>query len=261
MKCFRAAILACLMLLLLPQIALAEDEVELSVSTVAASKKGEAVVEVVLAACEGVDSLQFNLNYDPNALSVVRVTPGRVFPAEYCVANANEPGRVRVACATARGLSDEDRDVLLEVVFKTRSQTGSAVTLSDVLATVVDSEFIQTKAYLLVENGGVTVGGAALPAPITTPWIAETPVPTPSPEPDPTPEPTPAVLVDDALEEAEPTPAPEPASNKAILPYFIVAVFSVLAAAAIIIILVSSKNSRKRRRKKKKSSAKRRQNP
>ena len=258
MKRFCTAILAGI-LLMLPQAGLAEGEVEISVTTVAASAKGEAVVEVALDACEGVDSLQFNLNYDPNALSVVRVTPGRVFPAEYCVSNANEPGRIRVACATARGLSVEDSDILLQVVFQTRNGSGSAVTLSDVVATVVDAEYVATRAYLLAENGGVTVNGAPLPAPITTPWIAETPVPTPSPEPDPTPEPTAAVL-SDADAASEPTPEPSAPAKRAMLPYLIVGIFSVLALAAIVIILVSSRNSRKRRKRKKNSSAKRRQN-
>ncbi len=238
----------------LPWNALAEDEVEISVSTKNATSGGVANVEVSFEACDHVDSLQFNLNYDPSALSVSSVTPGTVFPAEYCVANANEPGRIRVACASATGLSAEDGGTLLTVAFNVTGG-GSAVTLSDVVVTVVDSDYNQTQAYLLATDGGVTVDGGALPAPVVTPWIAPTPIPTPSPTPEPTIAPTMAAF-SDTVAESTPAPTPEPAPAKtAMLPYLIVGIFAVLAIAAVVIILISSANTKKRRKKKKKRSS------
>lgn len=254
---------ALLLLLLSPlawEVARAEETlVALSAATVEGVSGEEVDVSLTLAECEAVDSLQFHLNYDATALKPVRVTAGSVFPAEYCVTNLAEPGRVRAACASAEGVSAEDSGTLMIITFSVLSGTGSALSFSDVVVTRVDSEYNQTRAYLSVTDGGVTVGGAALPAPVTTPWVAETPVPTPSPTPEPTPEPTPVVF-------ADPTPAPTvtpapAATDRALLPYLIVGVFAVLATAAIVIILVSgsktSKRKRKRRKKKKKGATRR----
>lgn len=246
-----AVILA--LFLALPWYALAEDEVEISVATVNAPAGGQATVDVAFEACDHVDSLQFNLNYDPSALSVSAVVPGTVFPAEYCVTNANESGRIRVACASALGLSAEDGGVLLSVTFNVLGSAGSAVTLSDVAVTVVDAEYVQSAAYLLSSDGGVTVDGGPLPAPVVTPWVAPTPIPTPSPTPEPTAVPTIAAFAD-SVAEPTPAPTPEPASASGpMLPYLIVGIFAVLAIAAIVIILISASASKKRRKKKKKT--------
>lgn len=259
----RAPLLALLIMLaaLAPQSALAEDEaVVLTIETADGASGGEVDVHIGMERCEAVDSLQFNLNYDAAALKAVRVTPGTVFPAEYCVTNIQEAGRVRAACVSALGLSAEDGGVMMTVTFRLLNATGSAVTFSDVAVTRVDAEYNQSQAYVQVENGGVTAGGAALPAPVTTPWIAPTPVPTPSPTPEPTQAPTAAVL---AGETPAPAPAPEARDNpaeRAMLPYIIAGVFAVLAAAAIVIVLISSGKNirrRKKRRKKKKSGARR----
>ncbi len=256
-----APLLALLLLLaaLFPQSALAEDEaVVLAVETVDGASGDEVDVQIEMERCEAVDSLQFNLNYDADALKAVRVTPGTAFPAEYCVTNIQEAGRVRAACVSALGLSAEDGGVMMTVTFRLLNATGSAVTFSDVIATRVDVEYNQSQAYVQVENGGVTAGRAALPAPVTTPWIAQTPAQTPSPTPEATQAPTPAVFADKT-----PSPTPEAqdsTAGRAMLPYIIVGVFAVLAAAAIGIVLISSGKSsrrRKKRRKKKKSGARR----
>ena len=256
--------LAALLLLsaiLLPGAALAEDEVVLTIGTIDGASGDEVELEIEMNGCEAVDSLQFNLNYDPAALKVLRVTPGTVFPAEYCVTNTAESGRVRAACVSATGLSDEDGGTLMIVKFRLLNGAGSVVSFSDVVVTRVDGDYNQSRAYLLVTDGGVTAGGGALPAPVTTPWIAETPVPTPSPTPEPTAVPTPAVFADETpvptIVPEEPTPAP----GKALLPYLIVGVFAVLAAFAIVIILIvgsrTSRRKKKRRRKKKKNASRR----
>ena len=91
---------------------------------------------------------------------------------------------------------------MLTLQFEVLRETGSAVVLTDVLATVVDGMLVQKKAYVTVENGGVAVGESGqVPEPIVTPWPVETPTPTPSPTPEPTPTPVPT---------AAPTPEPTP---------------------------------------------------
>lgn len=228
--------------------------VSVAVATVEGAKGDAVELPVSIDNCAGVDSFQCNLNYDAAALKIVSVTPGTVFPAEYCVTNVNEAGRVRVAAIDATGLS-EGGDMLL-LSCRVLADGGCAVTISEALVTTVDADYTQVKAYVSVTDGGIAAGGT-LPAPAATPWIPETPPPTPSPTPEPTAQPE-VVAVTDAPSDATPAPTfvPEPATASNLLPYIIVGVLSVLIAAAIVIVLVSSagkKRRRKKRRKRKKT--------
>ena len=233
------------------QSALAEGEpaiVSLSVGTVDGAKGDTVELPVAIDNCAGVDSAQFHLNYDAAALKIVTVTPGTVFPAEYCVTNTNEDGRVRVAAIDAMGLTGGGDMLLLSCRLLTDG--GSAVTISDALVTTVDADYTQSKAYVSVTDGGVRAGGN-LPAPVAaTPWIPETPLPTPSPTPEPTEQPSLMTVTDTTSAETPPPETiPEPEAQPNLLPYIIAGVLSVLIAAGIIIILISNANTRKRRKK------------
>ncbi len=117
------------------------------------------------------------------------MTPRAIcFPAQYTVANLGVPGRIRIACASALGI--DGAGTLLTLRFRAVSDAGSAITLTSGIVTHIDADYNQSAAYVAVENGGVTIGGAPLPQAAVTPWIPETPVPTPSPAPTPTPTPT-----------------------------------------------------------------------
>lgn len=179
--------------------ALAEGEiVRLLVGTAEGEAGGAVEIPVLLSNCAGVDSAQFDLNYDPAALSVVSVTPGDLFPAEYCVANYDEAGRIRVACAIGPGLSASG-GTILTVTFNVLGETGSALIITapkggahtDEVISRVDADYRASFAYVSLENGGVRVGAAGVPAPLVTPWLPATPTPTPSPTPDLTPSPEP----------------------------------------------------------------------
>lgn len=173
------------------------------------------VVEIplVITDCEGLDSLEFRINYDASALKFVRLDNGDVFESEFLISNPAEAGLVRVATISAYGLTQSG--TLLTLKMKVLKDSGSVVTITDAIATSVDPEndFLQSKAYLTVTDGGVSVGGNALPASQTTPWIAETPEPTPSPEPTATPEP--AATSESSPEPLAATPEPEPETEDA----------------------------------------------
>ena len=229
--------------------ALAENEVTLSVDTVDAAANTEVEVAIHIGNAAAIDSIQFNLNYDATALEYVSLMPGRLFPAEYCIANPDLPNCIRVAAASAYGLSEDG--VMLTITFKVLTATGSAITLSDVEISRVTDDYNQDFSndldfFMQTTDGGVTVGGMALPAPVATPWLAPTPSPTPEPTPEPTAEPT-------AEPAAEETPQPRASifSNRnTTLRYLLIAVV-VLFVTAIIIVVVSSVQQRKKRRKKK----------
>lgn len=212
------------------------ESVAIVIGTVNAEEDAQvADVPVYLEGSAGVDSIQFDLNYDPAALSVVSVTPGDLFMAEYVVYNADEPGRIRIACADALGL--EGDGTLLTVRFSVLSKSGSALTATNGIITRVDADYQQTKAYVSLEDGGVSVGGGAIPAALVTPWIPETPVPTPTPEPTPTIAPEPEALAQSAGADQSETPATQTA-DKTVNPisYVVVAVLFVLL---IVLITVS----------------------
>ena len=163
---------------------------------------GESVTVLVHAVnAVRLDSIQFNLNYDSTALRPKSFTPGLVFTPEYCVLNLDETDRVRAACVNAFGASRDGE--IFRIEFEVLSEKGSAITLSDVIATQVDEEYHQFPAYVSIEDGGISVDGKPIPEPKTTPWIAPTPIPTPTPEPAPTSVPEPVALPQD-------TPAPTP---------------------------------------------------
>ena len=174
-----------------------------SVQTVDGSVGDTVTVKVNATNAVRLDSIQFNINYDGSSLKPLSFTPGLVFTPEYCVLNLDEPNRIRAACVNAFGAEWDGE--LFEVSFQILSDSGSAITLSDVVATQVDADYHQFPAYVTIENGGVSVSGKPLPEPKVTPWIAPTPIPTPTPEVTPTPIPEPI-----ALPQETPIPSPTP---------------------------------------------------
>ncbi|MEA4915674.1 MAG: cohesin domain-containing protein [Christensenella sp.] len=190
-----------------PKRALAEetDSVLISIGTVTGETDGQVDLPVALSQCKGVDSVQFDLNYDSAALKFISMTPGDLFAAQYTVVNADVPGRIRVACASALGLENEG--TLLTLRFQVLSGTGSAVTISSGIVTRVDADYNQSTALVSIADGGIAVGTAPLPTPAVTPWVPATPVPTPSPTPEATATATPS-----------PTQAPNLASPEIVAP-------------------------------------------
>ena len=184
-----------------------EESVMLQIDTVAGESGGEVDIPVLLGSCLGVDSVQLDLNYDAEAVSLISVTFGGLFTlSEY---NDNQAGRVLIACASALGLNQAG--VLVTLRFTLTGETGSAVTITNAIITRVDTDYNQSAALVAVENGGVTLGNAPLPTAKVTPWIPATPTPSPSPVPTPTPTltpaPTPTTAVDAALALAQRIPA------------------------------------------------------
>lgn len=200
---FSAAILAAC--LLLPAYALADEGrvVRLSVGNAGGEVGAEVDVPVLLYDCERVDSVEFDLNYDPDALGVVSVTPGDLFPVEYCFSNTSEAGVIHIACACALGL--EGDGTLLTVRFRILTETGSALTVTSHLSekeiTYIDDDYNQYSAYTALENGGVSVDMGAVPDPLVTPWTPATPTPAPTDTPAPTEVPS--------IETQQQTPLPE----------------------------------------------------
>lgn len=237
--------------LAMPTYARAEEEsVVLSVATVSAEAGSTVDVTVSLRNCVSVDSTEFDLNYDAAALSVVSVTPGDVFPAQYCIAYTEDPGVVRVACARALGFSGDG--VILTIRFQLLGDVGSPLIVTSHLSgdlagkevTWVDEasgDYEQYSAWVTVENGGVSVGDLPLPTSAVTPWVPATPVPTPSPTPEVTATPqepsTPEVSA--SLSPAAPVIA---ASLNPNLVY--VGGGLLLAVVILVVVLVSSKKRR-----------------
>lgn len=230
--------------LLAPAAALADGEpvVLLSFGSTAGEVGDEVDVPVLLSNCKSVDSLQLDINYDPAALSVVSVTPGNLFPVEYCYTNTAESGVVRVACACALGL--EGDGTLLTIRFKILTEAGSALTVTSRLpgseVTYIDTDFNQLTAYLSLENGGVSVGAGSVPNPIVTPWVPVSPSPTPSPTPTATPEPT--VAPTDEAQAATPAPETPAASGMDPFAYYII---GGLVALILIVVVVTAVHRRK----------------
>lgn len=243
MKRLLPVLAALILAALFPSLALAAEENE-SVTIVigeAAAQSGEKTdIAVYLEHSAGVDSIQFDLNYDPAALSVVSVTPGDLFLPEYVVYNADEPGRIRIACADALGLKGDG--TLLTIRFAALSDTGSALIATSGIITRVDADYNQTVAYVSLEDGGVSVAQGAVPAALVTPWIPETPVPSPTPTPSPTPAPTMEALAQSSAEdqqETSPTQIAEPVDPIA---------YIVVAALVVLLILLITVSVVRRRR-------------
>lgn len=181
---------ACLGMCAFAQRALAEDEVQLAVDTVAGAVGDTVEVAVNVSNALRLDSIQFRLNYDSEALHLVEAVPSELTESSgILVTNTEADGLVQVAFACAYGL--EQNGSILTLRFEIRGENGSAVTASDVLATKVDAELSQYKAYLAIADGGVQVGDAPIPESAATPWIPESPTPEPTatPEATATPEP------------------------------------------------------------------------
>jgi len=231
---------ALLLAVMLPSGALAlegDEVVSIVVGSVSGENGDKIDVSVSLENCTGVDSIQFDLNYDSSALSFVSLTPGDLFLAEYVVYNADEPGRIRIACADALGLKGDG--TLLTIRFTALSNNGSALAVTNGIITRVDADYQQTNAYVSYENGGVSIGGGIVPEALVTPWIPETPVPTATPEPTPEPEAaTPELNVPAVVEE---TVAPEDsAANEPVGPvsYIVVAVLFVILIVLITVSII-----------------------
>lgn len=219
--------------LTVPARALAEEEdsVQIQVGTVSGETKGQVDLPVQLDRCASVDSIQFDLNYDSTALAFVSMTPGDLFAAQYTVINADVPGRIRVACASALGL--EGAGTLLTLRFRVLTESGSAVTLSNVIVTRVDAEYNQTTAFVSITDGGITVGTAPMPSPAVTPWIPATPIPTPSP----TPEATPTTELTQEPNTASPAIVAPPSTALTATTYYVGGGLLIVVVALTIIIL------------------------
>lgn len=228
---------ALLFAVLLPVSALAlegDEVVSIVVGSVSGENGDKIDVPVLLQNCAGVDSIQFDLNYDPAALSVVSVTPGDLFLPEYVIYNADESGRIRIACADALGLKGDG--TLLTIRFTALSNNGSALAVTNGIITRVDADYQQTSAYVSFENGGVSIGGGIVPEALVTPWVPETPQPTATPEP--TPEPAAAVSEPSPTAIAQETAVPETTlADGSVGPvsYLVVAVLFVLLVVLIIV--------------------------
>lgn len=223
----------------------AAGEVALTVDTAQAAAAGEQVALSVHAAdALTVDSLQFRINYDAAALRLVdEPAVGEALAGGIAISNTETAGVVGFAFACADGLSADG--TLVTLTFEVLGQTGSAVVLTDVLATTVDAARVQHKAYVTLQNGGVAVGeGAAVPEPVVTPWPVETPVPTPAPTPAPTatpiPSPTPAPVL---------PPAPEGAPPGGYLLLLLGALLIAVLTALLITLAVRRARARKRRKR------------
>ena len=210
-----------------------EERVVFHVDTVSGESGADVDVPVLLGNCVGVDSVQFDLNYDADALTLVSVTFGGLFSAsEY---NAAEAGRVRVACANALGLTQAG--TLLTLRFTATGETGSAIAITNAIVTRVDANYVQSPALAAAENGGVTAGTAPLPEAKVTPWVPATPTPTPTPEPTPTNAPTPA-----------PTPTTALTAALTMARRIPPVTYAVIGALVIILILILSLAAAKRRK-------------
>ena len=221
--------------------AVEEDVVRIQLDTVTGEAGKQVDLSVQLSNCAGVDSAQFDINYDSAALEFVSMTPGDLFAAQYTVINADTPGRIRVACASALGLSGAG--TLMTLRFRLLTDAGSAVTISNGIITRVDASYNQTTALIAITDGGITVGTAPLPAPVVTPWVPATPIPSPTPTPSLSP--SPAASSETA--ETQATNSPEVISEPAALSATVYYVGGGLLLAVVVlatIVVVSRKKDR-----------------
>lgn len=237
---FITALTLCVLFAFPAQARAEEESVLIQVETVSGESGSQIDLPVLLDNCAGVDSVQFDLNYDSAALEFVSMTPGDLFAAQYTIANSDVPGRVRIACASALGL--EGAGTLLTLRFRVLTDAGSAVSITSGIVTRVDADYNQTKAYVAIQDGGITAGTAALPAPAVTPWVPATPVPTPSP----TPEITATPEVTAAFESAAPSGEPAAlAQLSGVNPLVLYVGGGLLLAAVILVVVLLSRKSRK----------------
>ena len=225
-------------LLVFPAHARAEEEsVLIQVGTVSGENGAQVDLPVLLDSCIGVDSVQFDLNYDSAAIEFVSMTPGDLFAAQYTIANSDVPGRIRVACASALGL--ESAGTLLTLRFRVLSDAGSAVAITSGIVTRVDADYNQSIAYVSIQDGGIGAGEAPLPAPAVTPWVPTTPIPTPSPTPEITATPELTTAPELMTTAPEATAAPEEGISNTV---YYVGGGLLVAVVALVIILLTRKN-------------------
>ena len=217
-----------------------EESVLIQVSTVSGENGALVDLPLLLDNSTGVDSVQFDLNYDSAALQFVSMTPGDLFAAQYTIANSDVPGRVRIACASALGLGESG--TLLTLRFRLLTETGSAVSVTSGIVTRVDADYNQTKSYVAIQDGGITAGAAPLPAPAVTPWVPATPVPTPSPTPEVTATPEAAATPEQASASPEAVAAPEGGLTANV--YYIGGGLLLVVVLLVVILLVRKSRSR-----------------
>lgn len=160
----------------------AENNIGLTVDTVHGSVGDTVCVTIAVDDALRLDSLQFRVNYDAEALKLMQSTATeRMTQGGIAVINTETEGLVQFAFACAYGL--ETNGDILTLEFEILSKSGSMITVSEVLATKVDADLVQYKAYLEIMDGGVQVNEAALPLPVATHWTPETPTPAPTATP------------------------------------------------------------------------------
>lgn len=242
--------------------AFAQEEIAVSVSTVTAAKGEQAVVTIHADHLQGMDSIQFHVNYDAAQLKLAaHPEPGAQLSKGVAYSNTEKNGLIVFAYASAEGLSGNCD--ILSITFDVIEEQGSAVTLSDVLVSRVDEVKNQSKVYITLQDGGVMVNGSVLPEPVVTPWPVETPTPTPEPTPVPTPEPTPdPTAVPLTQEPLVPTAVPAPVEtgdddSAGMLTWLIVAaaVLVVLLVVLVVLLVLQSKRKASRKKKRKVNSA------
>ncbi len=231
-----------------------DETVTIQIGSASAENGATVDIPVSLQNSVSVDSIQFDLNYDSTALSVVSVTPGDLFLPEYVIYNADEPGRLRIACADKLGLTGDG--TLLIVRFLALSNAGSALTATSGIITRVDADYNQTNAYIALESGGVSIGAGAVPEALVTPWIPETPVPTATPEPSATPEPAEeAAIIVSSTPEAQLSAEPAKTDVEPIA-YVVVGVLFALLIVLITVSVIRRRNQAEVETQPKKSSRK-----
>lgn len=242
--------------------AFAQEEISVSVSTVTAAKGDQAVVTIHADNLQGMDSIQFHVNYDAAQLKLAsHPEPGAQLAKGIAFSNTEKNGLIIFAYACAEGLSGNCD--ILTITFDVITDKGSAVTLSDVLVSRVDEVKNQSKVYITLQDGGVMVDGNGMPEPVVTPWPVETPTPTPEPTPAPTPEPTPEpTAVPMQQEELVPTAVPAPVvtekdGNAGMDIWMLIAsgVLAVLLVVLVALIVVQVRKNARRKKKRKARSA------
>lgn len=196
------ALLALCCVLFVPCGVLAEgDGFTVSAGQADGALEKDITLDITISGCKGLDSLQLCVNYDLTALKLVSAEGGSLLENGLHVLNTDEAGLIAFAYAGAEGLAVSE-GTLLTLTFRPLSDQGSAIVVTDVLATTYDAAAgEQNRLYGTVQDGYVTVAGGEAPAPKITPWIAETPAPTPEPTPEPTSVPTEAPQATEAIPE------------------------------------------------------------
>ena len=217
---------------------LAEGEIGIGIEVADVAEDGKTTVALDLTSCLGMDSLQFNLNYDSTAFQYVTAEGGELLSDGLFVFNPDEPGVVRFAFACADGLKN-DSGTAFTVILAPTNEFGSVLTITDVLATKYDSSTQeQTKAYITLQNNEEIIGEGSPEARIT-PWIPETPTPAPTFTPEPTATAEPTVVPENETTETDIPEEPVKQDFRKYLPY--VAIGLVVIIIVLIIVLIIRK--------------------